>query len=388
MVAFPPPAQTHSPPAGAILTIDLAALVANWRHLGQASGARQCAAVVKADAYGLGARAVVSALADAGCRAFFVAHLDEALAIADLIPANGWVAVLNGLMPGAEGIAAANGVLPVLNSLAQARRWQAEAHSRGRALPALLQVDSGMSRLGLCAEDAAVLARDADFRAKVPLLAIMSHLACADDPSDPANPAQLRAFSEMAALFPGVARSIANSGGCLMGAEYGCDLARPGLALYGAQPATTPDLSLRPVVRLDARVIQIRQVPAGAGAGYGLTWHAAAPARLATLAIGYADGWLRSLSGRGAAAWGGHELPIAGRVSMDSTIVDITALPENSLQEGDFVELIGPHRAIEQVAGEAGTIPYEILTGMGVRLARHYLDAGQNRTISAVETAA
>ncbi|HWU01784.1 MAG TPA: alanine racemase, partial [Novosphingobium sp.] len=180
MVAFPPPAQTHSPPAGAILTIDLAALVANWRHLGQASGARQCAAVVKADAYGLGARAVVSALADAGCRAFFVAHLDEALAIADLIPANGWVAVLNGLMPGAEGIAAANGVLPVLNSLAQARRWQAEAHSRGRALPALLQVDSGMSRLGLCAEDAAVLARDADFRAKVPLLAIMSHLACAD----------------------------------------------------------------------------------------------------------------------------------------------------------------------------------------------------------------
>ncbi|MDE1916721.1 MAG: alanine racemase [Sphingomonadales bacterium] len=358
--------------AGAIVTIDLDAVVANWRHIGRRSGADETAAVVKADAYGLGARQVVPALAAAGCKSFFVAHLAEALDLLDLIPSDGRIAVLNGLTPGAETVCAQAGVVPVLNSMGQARRWQACARTLGRPLPALLQFDSGMSRLGIGPQEARELAQDDAFRAAVPLRAVMSHLACADDPQDPANGQQLVAFRAMADLFPGVARSFANSGGCLMGGEYGADIARPGLALYGAQPANAPDPAIRPVVTLEARIMQIREVPAGAGAGYGLTWHAAAPARLATLGIGYADGWLRSLSGQGSAYAKGHKLPFAGRISMDSTIIDITSLPQGALAEGDLVELIGPHRAIEQVAEEAGTIAYEILTSLGARYARHY----------------
>lgn len=368
-MALPPP------PAGALLTIDLAALVANWRHIGAASGAAQVAAVVKADAYGLGARPVVRALAAAGCRLFCVAHLEEALALADLLPQGGALGVLNGLVPGAEGACARAGLRPVLNTLAQARRWQAEAATQHRPLPAFLQVDSGMARLGVSPAEAALLATDSAFRAAVPLAGLISHLACADVPEDPANARQLASFAATAAHFPGVARSLANSGGCLMGPAFGGDIARPGLALYGAQPAIHPDPALRPVVRLDARVIQIRDLPAGAGAGYGLSWQAPAPARLAALAVGYADGWPRSLSNRGFAAFGGQILPIAGRVSMDSTLVDITALAPDALAEGDLVELIGPNRPIGQVAAEAGTIAYEILTGLGPRYARRYLGA-------------
>lgn len=365
----PPPPEL----AGAILTIDLDAVVANWRHIGQRSGARETAAVVKADAYGLGARMVVPALAAAGCKSFFVAHLTEALHLIDLLPPGGQIAVLNGLTPGAEVVCAQAGVLPVLNSMGQARRWQAYAQTLGRPLPALLQVDSGMSRLGVAPAEARALAQDPVFRAAVPLRAVMSHLACADDPKDPANTDQLAAFLAMAELFPGTARSLANSGGCLMGGAFGGDLARPGLALYGAQPAAMPDPAIRPVVTLEARIMQIRKVPAGAGAGYGLTWHAAGPSLLATLGIGYADGWLRSLSGHGSAFAKGHILPFAGRISMDSTIIDISSLPEDALVEGDLVELIGPNRPIEAVASEAGTIAYEILTSLGARYARHYL---------------
>lgn len=361
-------------PRSAILTIDLAALVANWRHLTQVSGART-AAVVKADAYGLGARAVVPALTEAGCRTFFVAHLDEAMAIADLIPADGWVAVLNGLTAGTEEACAQAGFLPVLNTMGQARRWQDQARALGRPLPAMLQVDSGMSRLGICAREAQTLAADSDFRAQVPLTALLSHLANADDPADPASARQRSAFTAMAELFPGIPRSLANSGGCLMGPAYGMDIARAGIGMYGAQPLIVPDAGLRPVVSLLARIVQIRTVAAGTRAGYGLTWQAQGDARLATLGVGYADGWPRSLSGHGAASWRGTKLPIAGRVSMDSMIVDITSLPADALAESDLVELIGPDRPIEQVAQEAGTIAYEILTSLGHRYTRRYLPA-------------
>lgn len=369
--------------AGALATIDLDAIVANWRHIGQRSGAPRTAAVVKADAYGLGARAVVPALVAAGCEAFFVAELGEALDLLDLIPDHGWIAVLGGLMPGAEAMCAQAGVLPVLNSMGQARRWQAQGQAWGAPLPALLQIDSGMSRLGMSAREAAALAVDPAFRAAVPLRAVMSHLANADDPQDPANLAQLHAFHAAAAPFPDVPRSLANSGGCLLAGDFGYDLARPGIALYGAQPSTRADPAIRPVLKLEGRVIQIREVAPGTRAGYGLTWQAQVPSRLATLGLGYADGWMRSLTGSGAACWQGHRLPFAGRISMDSTILDITALPEGALAEGDLVELIGPHRPIEQVAAEAGTIPYEILTSLGSRYARHYLS-----TQSAMETQA
>ena len=357
-------------PLAGVLTIDLGALVANWAYLARTTQADRVGAVVKADAYGLGARVVVPALVRAGCRRFFVAHLAEAAEILDLIPADGWVAVLNGLNPGAESACADLGVRPALNSVGQARRWQAEAERRGTALPALLQFDSGMSRLGVSAQEAQDLAVDSGFAAAVKLEAVMSHLACADDPEAPANTEQLARFRSLAALFPGVPRSFANSPGCLLPPAFHGTIARPGLGLYGANPGSTSPSPFTPVVRLQARVIQTRRVPAGAGVGYGLTWHADAETGLATLAVGYADGWLRSLSGRGAAYWQGIRLPIVGRVSMDSITVSLAALNGDWPQEGDLVDLIGPDCPIETVAAEAGTIPYEILTSLGHRYER------------------
>jgi len=361
-------------PLAGVLTIDLNALVSNWAYLSATTQAEEVGAVVKADAYGLGARAVVTALARAGCRRFFVAHLAEAAEILDLIPADGWVAVLNGLNPGAEGpcadLGADLGVRPALNSVGQARRWQAEAERRGARLPALLQFDSGMSRLGVSAQEAQDLAVDSGFAAAVRLDAVMSHLACGDDPDAPANAEQLARFRSLAALFPGVPRSFANSPGCLLPPAFHGTIARPGLGLYGANPGSATPSPFTPVVRLQARVIQTRRVPAGAGVGYGLTWHADAETGLATLAVGYADGWLRSLSGRGAAYWQGTRLPIVGRVSMDSITVSLAALTGDWPQEGDLVDLIGPDCPIETVAAEAGTIPYEILTSLGHRYER------------------
>ncbi len=368
---------------GAVLTIDLEAIVTNWRRLRDESGSGHVAAVVKADAYGLGVAHVVPALHAAGCRHFFVAHLIEALEVVDILPRGSFVAVLSGLNPGAESACAAAGVIPVLNSLGQARRWIAQARIDNRRLPAILQVDSGMSRLGLPPHEAAELAADQELTERLSILAVMSHLACADEPGAPANLAQAEAFGQLADLFPGVPRSLANSGGCLLGERFAGDIARPGIALYGGDPATGDHAPFAPVVRLEAAVIQMREIPAGTGVGYGMTWHAPVPTRLATIGVGYADGWLRSLSGQGAAWFGEARLPIVGRVSMDSIIVDISALPEGALAEGDMVELIGPHQTIDDVAHAAGTISYEILTSLGQRYHRVYRPAAAQQELAA-----
>jgi len=356
--------------AGAVLTVDLPALIANYQRLRERVAPASLAAVVKADAYGLGATTVVPALVASGCEHFFVAHLSEALAIRPLVPSGSLIYVLNGLIAGAEELCADNAVVPVLNSFAQAQRWLALAKRRMCPLPAVLQVDSGMSRLGMTLQDIDQLAQDPSFRRYVMVRCVMSHLACADEPANGANEAQCQQFEALAASFPGVARSLANSGGCLLGEAFHGDLARAGIALYGGDPADGPEPPFAPVVRLDARVIQLRTVPDGTGVGYGLDWQAKGERRLATLSIGYADGWLRSLAGRGAAWFGDVRLPIAGRVSMDSMTVDVTALSPGVLAEGDLVELIGPHQRLDDVARDAGTISYEILTRLGTRFAR------------------
>ena len=359
-------------PAGAILTIDLAALVANWRRIAATVAPAHASAVVKADAYGLGADRVVPALVEAGCRHFFVAHLSVALAIRDSVPQEALLAVLNGLHPHTEAAAAQAGITPVLNSVGQARRWQAEGQAQGRALPAILQVDTGMSRHGLMPDEVAPLAQDTAFRAAVPLRAVMSHLACSDEPEHPENAAALARFDALAAHFPDVPRCFANSGGVLLGQAYQGDIVRPGIALYGGRADDGRAEPFAPVITLEARVIQTRMVEAGTGVGYGQIWHAPRPTQLATLSIGYADGFPRSLSGCGAVWAQGALLPIVGRVSMDVTVVDATALPEGALPEGDLVEVIGPHRPLHQVAVEAGTIDYEILTQLGRRYERRY----------------
>jgi alanine racemase len=352
--------------AGGHLTIDLAALQNNYRYLAAAAPGG-CAAVVKADAYGIGVARAVPALVSAGCRVFFVAHIHEAAAVATLLPDDATLYVLNGAPPGSEDVFRATGAMPVLNSIQQARRWQRFCEGSNRPGPAALQIDTGMSRLGIDPSEVGALAHDASFRRAVPLQMVMSHLACADTPDAPANEQQLQAFLAAASQLPGVPRSLANSGGVLMGAPYCMDVARPGIALYGGAPCGDGFNPVQPVIALKAQILQIRTIASGTGVGYGLAFTAPGPLRLATLSIGYADGWPRALGGRGAAYHGNQRLPIVGRISMDSLSVDISAVAPDMLNEGDWLELIGPHQSIDTVAADAGTIAYEIMTRIGRR---------------------
>lgn len=359
--------------ASARLIVDLDAILANYAMIVERVAPARAAAVVKADAYGLGAAVVAPALARAGCRDFFVALLSEALELKPLLPADARIYVLNGLAPGAEHACAAAGVRPVINTLDQSRRWADQARRSGRRSPAAVQVDSGMSRLGLEAGDVEQLAADPAFSDAVEVVLVMSHLACADSPADAANEVQRRRFAELAErLAPGAPRSLANSGGSLAEAAFHCDLVRPGIALYGGEPIDGGASGLKRVVTLEARVAQVRTIPAGAGVGYGLTYIAPDQRRIATIGLGYADGWPRRLGGRAAAFWRGQRLPIIGRVSMDSMGIDISALPPGAIAEGDFVELIGPEQTLQAVADLAGTVTYEILTSLGRRFARIY----------------
>jgi alanine racemase len=360
--------------AGAVLTIDLAALRDNYRLLQSRLEGTQCAAVVKADAYGLGAARVATSLARIGCRHFFVAHLQEGIALRAVLPAEAEIFVLNGLMPGAEAACLEAGLTPVLNSLAQVDGWAGLSRRRGRALPAILQIDSGMARLGLAPAEVDQLAHDPARLDGIAVWAVMSHLACADEPDHPANRAQLAMFEAQRRRLPPAPASFANSSGIFLGPDYHFDLARPGAALYGVAPVPGAPNPMRAVVRLDARVIQTRTIAAGDAVGYGHAFRAAAPTRIATLGVGYADGWLRSAGQGGQAYVGERALPIAGRISMDSLTLDISSLPADMLKPGDFVELIGPHQSIDAVAAAAGTIGYEILTSLGGRYVRHYVD--------------
>jgi alanine racemase len=287
--------------AGAALTIDLMALASNYRQLAVRSRHAVAAAVIKADAYGLDARRVAGALEAAGCQHFFVAHLAEAQDVRPVLATGTKVYVLNGLQPGGEAACAAAGIIPVLNSLEQAGLWRDLARELDRPLPAAVQIDSGMSRLGLSPEDVEVLATDAGFFERVPMALVMSHLACSDEPGHPANVEQARRFAVLADRLPVAPRSLANSGGVFLGAAFHGDIVRLGVSLYGAAPNAERPNPMAPVARLDARVIQVRDIPAGQGVGYGLTHSRPSPSRIATIAVGYADGWPRALSNVGAA---------------------------------------------------------------------------------------
>ena len=358
------------------LEIDLDALRHNYRTLATIVAPATCSAVVKANAYGLGVRHVAPALYREGCRTFFVAQLCEAAAVAGAIGADATLYILNGLDPGSEAACLSAGYIPVINSVAQLQRWRALARSHRRPLPAALQVDSGMSRLGLPADIAVALASDDTLRRDIDLRLLMTHLACADEPAHHANADQLAAFTAVRRLFPDVPASIANSGGSFLPAPFHLDVVRPGIALYGGSAGPLAH-DIRPVVRLSARIVQIRDIEAGTGVGYGLTHVATGAERLATIAIGYADGWPRCLGNRGAAWHHGTRLPFVGRVSMDSSIIAIGALPSPPLQKGDFVELLGPSQTLDDVAADAGTISYEILTGLGRRHQRIYTEEGR-----------
>ncbi len=359
---------------GGRLTVDLGALAANWRLLRDRAGAAECAAVVKADAYGLGIPHAVPALRRAGAKTFFVAHPFEAAAARKAAP-DATIHVLNGLAPGgAEAIIAA-GARPVLGSMAEVDEWDAAARAAGIDGAAALHVDTGMNRLGMThGETQAVAARlDRGELAFRPAL-IMSHLACADEPEHPLNTRQLEAFRAARALFPEVPTSLANSAATLAGGAFAFDLCRPGVALYGANPLAGPGSPMAPVVTLEARIVQLRDVAAGDTVGYGAAETARRPSRIAILSAGYADGYLRRAgSADGApgaeAVVAGRRCPLFGRVSMDLIAVDVTG---TDARRGDWATLIGRGIGVDEVAARAGTIGYEILTGLGRRHHRIY----------------
>ena len=360
------------------LTIDLGALRDNYLTLAGMAPASQTAAVVKADAYGLGADVVSQTLFEAGCRNFFVAHIDEALALRLRLSAKARIFVLNGLQPGNETSCAAMAITPVLNSLEQIAQWSAHARELGKTLTAAVQIDTGMCRLGLSPEELEILSAKQQLLDGIEIAFVMSHLACADEPDHVSNAAQLAVMRKAATAFPETPVCFSNSGGIFLGNDYHNALLRPGAALEGGAPAAAGPTPMTPVVRLDVAVIQTRTVPAGSLVGYGGSFTASVPTRLATIAAGYADGLPRSLSNRGAAWYNGVRLPIAGRVSMDSIILDISALPEGTLTQGSLVQMIGPDQTLEDIAEDAGTIAYEILTGLGRRYRRSYIQPGMS----------
>lgn len=390
------PAHTHGTPPLSVLTVDVDAVVANWQLLrGMAAGA-ECAAVMKADGYGLGTAMLAPALAQAGCRSFFVAHPAEGVALRGHLDAAGHPAprifILHGAQEREAALFAAHRLIPVLSTCRQIALWQAAGRAAGTALPAALHVDSGMNRLGLAAAELRRLAAAPDGLAGLSLQLVLTHLACADSIDDPQTARQLALFTELRSLLPGVPASAANSAGIFHGAGFALDLVRPGVALYGIDPIQRAPAAnpLRPVVELQARILQIREIDASEAVGYGASFRAARRTRLATVSVGYADGYLRSFSNRAYGAVHGVRVPLAGRVSMDLLTFDITDLPPDSVGEGAYLELVGPTIPAGELAAMGGTIGYELLTRLGSRFARRYKKAGHlidNETSSVMHSA-
>jgi len=361
--------------AGGILTIDLAALVANWRELKKRAAPAACAAVVKADGYGCGLEPVTTALAKAGCTTFFVANISEARR-ARAIAKDAAVYVLT-MLPGTVNAYARANLRPVIGSMAELAEWEAfRARSKWRGTAAL-HIDTGMNRLGLSPDDVAQLDPKATVR-RAGLDLIMSHFACSEEPGHPLNAKQMADFRELRALFPNIKASLANSSGIFLGPDAHHDLVRPGVALYGANPTPGHLNLMRAVVRLEGRVAQVREVQPGETVGYGATWTARRPTQLAIVALGYADGVLRAASASdvkpGAEAIvASRPCPVAGRVSMDLLAVDVTGLPERTVGRGDLVALLNEDIGVDDFAAHAGTISYEVLTSLGRRYRRVYV---------------
>jgi alanine racemase len=357
--------------AGAILEIDLAAIVANWRWLARRVAPSRCAAVVKADAYGLGAADVSTALAEAGCRLFFTATVDEGIALRRVLPQLFEIAVLNGPSPGGAEEFIEYRLVPVLNDPGQIADWQQIAARQGE-LPAMLHLDTGMARLGLTTRDFDRLADLLRKPSAIRWRGLISHLACADEPAHPLNKVQQARFASARSRLGSMPASIAASSGIFLGHAFHYDFVRPGAALYGINPQPGGLNPMRQIVRLRGRILQIREVDRGESVGYGATHLMDAPGRLATVAVGYADGWLRSLSPRGSGRLGGKRVPLLGRVSMDLVVFDVSDVDPVLARPGEFIELLGKGYGVDAAASDAGTIGYEILTALGRRYHRAY----------------
>jgi alanine racemase len=363
----------------AVLTIDLGAIVENHRRLRRQAPDSEVAAVVKADGYGLGAREVAAALWQGGARTFFVAHPEEGVALRTALP-DATIFVLHGLQEGGGEALADTGLIPVLNHPGELARYLALARRRERRLPAALQIDSGMCRLGFAAAEFDGI--DQAQLAALDLRLVMSHLACAEEAGHPLNQEQRARFERLRRVLPDAPASLANSSGMFLGPAFHYQLCRPGVALYGVNPTPGHANPTAAVVKLEAPVLQIHEAAVPGSVGYGATYRTSAGARIATVPVGYADGYLRSASSRASARIAGVEVPLAGRVSMDLIGLDVTALPTEAVRPGTMVELIGGADGIDRLAAAAGTIGYEVLTRLGSRFARRYIRPAAAKTRS------
>ena len=360
---------------GGVLTVDLDAIVANWRKLEKTAVPAECSAVIKADAYGCGAEQVSRALSKAGCKTFFVATIEEARKVRGAVP-EAAIYVLGGYFQNTGEHYASINCRPVIGDLNELAEWDVFCRRTGWTGGAAIHIDTGMNRLGLTlAEAQAIIPRINAGDHGITL--VMSHLVSAEQLNNPVNARQLATFRGIASEFSGVPAALANSSGIFLGAPFQFDLVRPGAALYGVNPTPEADNPMQPVVDLKARIVQIRNVERGETVGYGGTWTARRPTKLAIIAVGYADGYFRAASSndgtRGAEVIvAGKRCPVAGRVSMDLIAIDITDLPPNAARRGHLVTLIGEGITVDELAHHFGTIGYEVLTSLGHRYARVY----------------
>jgi alanine racemase len=367
------------PETPAVLIVEPSALKRNYQRFAALSPKTETGAVVKANGYGLGTGTVVRALAEAGCATFFVATLEEGRAVRKAVP-HGSIYVLDGLMTGTAALHAEHDARPVLASYEDATEWAGYCRAQGQALPAAIQIDTGMHRLGMSEAEVQRLAAEPSLLEAFSLSLILTQLVLADVPGDPRNGEQLRRFERLAARLPKAPWSVVAAAGMFLDPIFHHGLARPGMPLYGGIPCAAGAALVEPVGWLYARIVQVHEAAAGESVGYGAQRRFDRPMRLATLSIGYADGYGRALSDSGAndgaiAHIGGHPAPVVGRISMDLTTLDVGAVPPALVRRGAFACLMGDRTTVDDLARKAGTIPYEILTRLGPRVLRHVMES-------------
>jgi alanine racemase len=355
-----------------LITIDLDALAANYRYCREQIQPASCAVVVKADAYGLGIRKIAPALRQAGCRQFFTATHREGVTLRGLLP-EVEIYVFEGVTERSQAAFCAHDLVPVLITPAHSALWAEKARSLGRKLPAIIHIDTGMTRLGFGEDELHELLKKREDLGQLDTRYIMTHYACADEPGASKTREQLDRFNRLRRLLPPTPTSVGNSAGGLLGRDFSGDMARVGIALFGGNPYQGDMPPLKPVLRVQSRILQLREITGGTTVGYGATYSAKSDSRIATVGIGYADGYPWSLGNRGIASVGGHRVPVVGRVSMDLITLDVTGIPDELVQPGCMADLIGPDISLEEVAERAGTINYEILTRLGQRARRKFL---------------
>jgi len=360
-----------------LLTIDLDAIASNYRTLRDTVAPSACGACVKADCYGLGLPQIAPVLAAEGCKDFFVSFPDGGVRLRALLP-DVRIHVFTGLSGGPVSVFADHNLIPVLNSLGDIETWRSFCAKSGALRPCDIHIDTGMLRLGLPPDELQELGDAPSLLDGLAVDSVMSHLACADTRQNPMTAAQLAMFRQAMTLFPSARKSLANSSGIFHGSEYHFDLARPGAAIYGVNP--TPDMisPMSQVVRLQGKILQVRSVDTPQTVGYGASHRITKPGRIATVGVGYADGYLRAAGGSGTAYIGDAPVPVVGRVSMDMITLDVSSIPTHYCEPGTAVDLIGPNNDVDSLAAESGTIGYEILTALGSRFQRIYKTSRDN----------